>query len=212
MYNCSFIESIITVIDSKRHGKAYDTAHVEYLFSTNAPIPDTELFFVPRIELMPDNIISILKLGNFQFLPIPKSEIVNSLTNYLQEVQENKKDETLADSMIGISTSYMNTVKAETIGGNFYRLSYDYAIYPESDNSFIINAKLPLKGFSLPTGGQTRFITILPLNVKLDSAATKGVSLNNQEVQEQTANAANGRTVVSFFYQNDPDFTVKYNY
>jgi hypothetical protein len=212
MYNCQFVESIITVIDSSRHGLKYDIAHVEYLFSTNTPIPQDESFFVPGIELMPDNILQILKLGNFEFVPIPKSEVVNSLNNYLQEVQENKKDETLADSMIGISTSYMNIIKANPLASNFYRLSYDYAIYPENDNSFIIYAKLPIKGFTLPAGGQTRFITILPVNAKYDPTATKGVALNNPDIQEQATNIANGRTVLSFFYQNDPDFTVKYKY
>lgn len=212
MYNCNFVESIITVVDSFKRGKKYDIAHVEYLFSTDTPIPAEELFFVPGIEVMPDNIISILKLGNFEFIPIPKSEVVNSLNNYLQQVQENKKDETLADSMIGISTSYMNTIKPEAIGTNFYRLSYDYAIYPEKDNSFMIYAKLPIKGFSLPAGGQTRFITVLPINAKPDPAVTKGIALDKQEIQEQSVNVANGRTVISFFYQNDPDFIVKYNY
>lgn len=212
MYNCNFVESIITIIDTSKHGKIYDTAHVEYLFSTDVPIAADELFFVPRIEIMPDNILKILKLGNFQFIPLPKSEVVNSLNNYLQEIQENKKDETLADSMIGISTSYMNAIKAELIGPNFYRLNYDYAIYPETDNSFMLYSKLPIKGFALPVGGQTRFIVILPINTKSDPAVTKGTALNNQEIQEQTANVANGRTVISFFYQNDPDFTVKYNY
>jgi hypothetical protein len=208
LYNCNTVESIITII----HGQTYDTAHVEYLFSTTTPISPDELFFVPGTQLIPDNIMKILKLGNFQFVPIPKSEVVNSLNNYLQEVQEGKKDETLADSMIAISTSYMNTIKATSIGANLYRLAYDYAIYPETDGNFIVYSKLPVQGFSLPAGGQTRFITILPINAKYDSAATRGVAFNNPDIQEQATNAANGRTVLSFFYQNDPDFTVKYRY
>lgn len=208
MYTCTSAELIMTVM----HGQNYDTAHVEYLFSTNAPIAQDELFFVPGIELMPKNIMDILKLANFQFVPIPKTEVVNSLSNYLQEVQDGKKDETLADSMIAISTSYMNTIKADTINPNSYRLKYDYAIYPENDRSFIVNATLPIKGFSLPTGSQTRFVTILPLGAKYDPVATKGKAINNPDIPEHTANIANGITIIDFFYQNDPEFTVKYNY
>ncbi|UFT98109.1 hypothetical protein KO561_12945 [Radiobacillus kanasensis] len=209
-------ETIMTVTPTYAHNKHHDLVHVETFFRTTASIAEDEVFYVPGKEEVPSHILEILELGGFTFEPIVASEVTSQVSNFADVIAKGTKEEALADAMIGLGSKYLNAVKLKSIGEgtNFYHLSYDYALIPETDGSFVIQTTLPHKGFNMPTGGQVRFVVVLPAGAKCDRAATKGeVPGTTQILEEPTpANVANGREVVSFFYQNDPKFTVKYKY
>lgn len=214
MYNCQLHESVLTVSPTYKYNGKYDLVHVEAIFQTTEPIPDSDIFFVPSLEEVPNHILEILRIGGFSFQPIPKSIVIQEIANFASTIDTENKAETISDAMLGIAAQYMNKVKMNHIGNNFYHLSYDYALMPNpSDGSFVIKATIPFKGFQMPRGGQVRLITVLPTGAQVNRDLTKGIIANNQVLEEQEpVNVANGRTVVSFFYQNDPDFTIVYRY
>lgn len=217
MFNCRTHATVMTVIPSSRTNHAHDLIHVESTFTTDVPIPDAEnIFFVPGTQPVPPDILKMINNGGFTFEPIPKSEVIKQVTDYAQEISQNQPAAAISDAVMGIATQeYMQqvTMKAEPVGSTFYHLSYDFILLPESDGSFELKTTLPYKGFQMPAGGQVRLIVVLPVGATCDTNATKGTLLNGQQIQEATpANVANGAQVVSFFYQNDPDFLVKYKY
>jgi len=214
MYDVQLHETVMTVSPTSRYNAKFDIVHVETIIKTAQPIPSEDIFFVPSMDKVPSHILEILELGGFCFEPIPMSEVTRQISNFEQAVKNGTKEETLADAMVGLGAKFMKQVKMTPIGDNFYRISYDFALMPEDDGSFVIQTTLPHKGFNMPRAGQVRFIVVLPTNAKCDRDATKGeVEGSHQIIDEPTPpNVANGRQVVSFFYQNDPKFTVKYKY
>lgn len=219
MFNCKFHETVMTVIPASRYTPSHDhdLIHVESTFTTDAPIQDSDnIFFVPGTQPIPTDILNMINKGGFTFEPIPKSEVIKQVADYAQEISQNQQAAAVSDAVMGIATQqYMQQIsmKAEPTGSTFYHLSYDFILLPENDGTFELKAKLPYKGFDMPAGGQVRLIVVLPVGATCDTNATKGTLLNGQQIQEATpANVANGVQVVSFFYQNDPDFLVKYKY
>lgn len=215
MYNCKLQEAVITVSPTSRFGLDHDVAHVETFFLTDSPIPETEIFLIPHRELIPPEILQVLRLGKVNLLPIPKSEVLQNISDFPSEVAGAKRDEAIADAALGIAALYMQPIslKAEVQNqqGSLYRLSYDFTLYPDTNGNFYIYTKLPLPGFTMVQGGHIRFITVLPSGAQYDPNETKGIALNNQVLEEQFANLVNGQ-IIGFFWQNDPEFTIKYRY
>lgn len=213
MPNCTLQEAVITITPTSRYGQPFDTAHVETIFVLDAPVPQGEVFLVPGDQLIPNEIMQVLRLAKLDFTPMPKSEVIANLSDFTQQVDQQNKEAAIADAALGLAAVYMKPIQFQPIPNtNFYRLSYDYTIYPDASGNFYVYAKLPFRSFQMPGGGQVRLIVVLPTGAQFDPAETKGIALNGQTVEEQQAVAANGRQVISFFWQNDPDFTVKYHY
>lgn len=212
MYPCRIQEAVITVNPTSRYGQTFDIAHVETIFLMDNPIPENEIFLVPSDENIPVEILNLIRLAKVSFAPIPKSEITASISDLTQEVEQGQKEAVLTDTALSLAAVYMRPITFQPIGNNFYRLSYDYKLFPDTSGNFYIYTKLPFRGFDMPQGSQVRFITVLPTGVQVDEAETKGIDLNQQIINEQLVDVASGRRIISFFWQNDPDFTIKYRY
>ncbi|MHB1420828.1 MAG: hypothetical protein ACYCX4_14825 [Bacillota bacterium] len=213
MPNCSLQDAVITVTSASRYGLPYDLAHVETIFQLDSQLQPEDVFLVPGDQFIPNEIMNILRLAKLDFTPMSKSEVVANLSDFTQEVTEQNREAVIADAAIGLAAVYMKPVQFQQIGSsNLYRVSYDYTIFPNQDNNFYVYARLPFRSFPLSTGGQIRLVVVLPAGAQFDPAETQGVALNGQVIEEQQAVAANDKQVISFFYQNDPDFTVKYRY
>ncbi len=214
MYNCRNQETIITVIPTSRHGQPFDIARVEAMFQLDEQLPETETLLVPQMELIPQDLLQALKLLNVHLAPMPESYVNQALSDYAQETADPNRDkETREDSAIGLVRKYLVKIPAQKVGtDNYYRVSYEYSLFPDENGFYNIYATLPFKGFNMPTGSQIRFITALPVGAQIDRDATRGTDLNQQLVDEQVTDVAAGRQIVSFFWQNDPDFVVKYRH
>src|SRR4051794_16911871 len=86
MYNCQIHESVLTVSSTYKHNHKYDLVHVEAIFQTTEPIPDTDIFFVPSLVEVPSNILEILRLGGFSFQPVPKSVVIQEVSNFANNI------------------------------------------------------------------------------------------------------------------------------
>ena len=175
------------------------------------PIPESEVFLIPGDIPLPQEVINLNRLAKVSFAPMPKSTVVSNISDIAQEVEQGKKEEVIFDAALSITAVYMRPITFHPIGGNFYRLSYDYNIYPDPNGNFYIFAQLPFQGFDMPAGGEVRFVVTLPPSSILDQNETKGIDLNQNPIEEQVAEAQ-GKPIVWFYYQNDPEFIVKYSY
>jgi hypothetical protein len=212
MYNCISQETLITVIPTSRHGQPYDIARVEATFQLDGPIMENDLLLVPQMELIPKRMLEMLKLSRVNLAPMPESYVTKALSDYEVESNDPNRDkETEEDAMLGMVRKYLSKTVPQQIGSDyFYRVSYEYTIFPNESQSYFLYAAVPFKGFELPTHGQIRFICLLPTGSRI--IATTGKDINSQQLQADVDDVAQGKPVISYFWQNDPDFEVEYTY
>ncbi len=212
MFKCLMQDTVITVTPTSRYGQEYDTARVETYFQLESALPENEEFLIPGMTKIPEEDLGLFRAGKFQFGPISKSVVVQEVQDYASQVASGSAEGIRTDIALGLATLYMQPVKLKQIGPNVYHLSYEYSIYRDpADDHFSIYQTLPFKGFDMPQG-TVRFTTVLPAGVRLHSDATQGKDLVGNIIDDQSQTFANGMTVVSFFYQADPDFLIKYTY
>jgi hypothetical protein len=212
MYTCVNQETLITIIPTSRHGQPYDIARVEALFQLNEPLTGNDPLLVPQMELIPKDILEMLKLSRVNLVPMPESYVTQALSDFaIESGDPNREQETREDAMLGLVRKYLNKVTPQQIGTDYYyRVSYEYSVFPNEQGSYFLYATVPFKGFNVPNGSQIRFISILPAGSTVIS--TTGVDINSQAIQADQDDVAQGKPVVSYFWQNDPDFMVEYRY
>lgn len=212
MYNCVNQETLITVIPTSRHGKPYDIARVEALFQLKESITQNDPLLVPQMELIPKEVLEMLKLSRVNLAPMPESYVTQALSDFANESGDpNREQETREDAMLGLVRKYLSKVTPQQIGNDYYyRVSYEYTVYPNEKGSYSLYAAVPFKGFTVPAGSQIRFVSILPTGSTVVS--TTGTDLNKQNIKVDQDDVAQGKPVISYFWQNDPEFTVEYKY
>ncbi|WP_043933814.1 hypothetical protein [Bacillus sp. EB01] len=213
MYNCLMQDTVLTITPTSRYGKEFDTVRVETFFQLESPLPENEEFLVPGIKKIPDQDLRIFEAGKVQFAPIPKSVVIQEVQDFASQVASGSTDGVRLDALLGLSTMYMEPVKLEAITpGGIYHLSYAYSVYPETDGNFYIYQTLPFKGFNM-TRGTVRLTAVLPAGAVCDYDATNGKDISGTIIVEDESRVfSNGLSVVSFLYQVDPEFTIKYRY
>lgn len=214
MYLCQKQEAVINIIPTYKY-LGYDIVKVETTFIMDQPFPEGELVFVPTNKLIPDNIVSLVNENGFDFGPKLSSDINKRLSDFSQEVLDpNKAQETKQDAALGLLLTYMSNIQLKPIApnSNFYHLSYEFNLYPDKDGNFEFNTVLPLAGLQDAGNIEVQLFIILPQGVTFDPVNTKGISKNGQEIVEKPFVTENGRTLISFYYKQDPTFFVKYKH
>ena len=90
--------------------------------------------------------------------------------------------------------------------------TYDYKIFPD-ENNFDFIVELPFNGLGVAVGGVVQMTIIMPLNSTINQEITEGVTINGEKIEEFiTVIPEINRNIVSFRYQNDPKFTIRYHY
>lgn len=211
MYNCISQETLITVIPTSRHGQLYDIAKVEATFQLDGPINENDPLLVPQMELIPNDILEMLRISKVNLSPIPESYVIQALSDYgIESSDPNREQETKEDAMLGLVRKYLTKVVPQQIGTDyFYRVSYEYTVFPSNNQSYFLYSAVPFKGFNF-TPGNIRFISILPFGTRVVN--TSGTDINSQPLQADIDDVAQGKPVISYYWQNDPDFIVEYSY
>lgn len=214
MYVCQKQEAVINIIPTYKY-LGYDIVKVETTFTMDQPFPDGEIAFVPTNKRIPDNIISLVNENGFDFGPKLSSDINKRLADFSQEVADkNKEQETRQDATLGLLLTYMDNMPLKPIvpNSNFYHLSYEFNLYPDKNGNFEFNTVLPLAGLQDAGNIEIQLFIVLPQGVTFDPVNTKGISKNGQEIVEKPFVTENGRTLITFYYKQDPTFLVKYKY
>lgn len=202
---------------SRSNGGQYDLVHVENIIQTDVPIPTDKFWFVPNGVTSNPVADVVFKAKNMSMYPISEEELLKGTEDIIAQARSGSFDGVLEDSSKLMMMSLMKKQALEPITGatNCYRLAYDYKLFPvlNAPNTFDFKVQLPFSGLGVATGGIVQMTIIMPLNSRIDPNVTEGTDINGQKIQEVTTLIPNiGRNVISFKYQNDPMFTIRYLY
>jgi hypothetical protein len=199
---------------SQSNGGQYDLVHVETIIKTDSPIPQDKYWYVPSGVTSNPIADTVFKSLNMSMYPTSEEELLSGTQDIFDQAKSGNFEGTLEDSSKLMMLSLMKKQSIEPLVGttNCYRLAYDYKIFPVNNN-FDFKVQLPFSGLGIVTGGIVQMTIIMPLNSVLDSQATEGVAVNGQKIEELITPIQNiGRNIISFKYQNDPMFTIRYHY
>jgi hypothetical protein len=199
---------------SQSNGGQYDLVHVETIIKTDTPIPPDKYWYVPSGVTSNPIADAVFKSKNMSMYPTSEDELLAGTQDIFDQAKSGNFDGTLDDASKLMMLSLMKKQPLEAIVGssNCYRLAYDYKIFPVA-NSFDFKVQLPFSGLGMIGGSIVQMTIIMPLSSVLDPVATEGVAINGQKIEEIAVNIpAINRNVISFRYQNDPIFTIRYHY
>lgn len=199
---------------SRSNGGQYDLVHVETIIKTDTPIPQNQYWYVPSgVTSNPASDV-FFKAMNISMYRTSESELLAGTQDVFDQAKAGNFDGTKEDCSKLMMLSLMKKQSLEPIVGatNCYRLSYDYKIFPVANN-FDFKVQLPFSGLGMVNGSVVQMTVIMPLGSILDPVTTEGVAVNGQKIQELVTPISNiGRNIISFRYQNDPMFTIRYHY
>lgn len=216
------LQDVTAIINgtSLYNGGLYDTCHVEMLLVSDEPIPPESSWYVPKQDnpTIPPIVAEIFKMTNIKYYPQSEATLTTGLNDTLDQAKNNDLAGVLEDVPRLLLLSILKKANLNPIPNstNCYMLQYDYKLYPLPDipNTFEFYVQLPFDTLIVGGGGRVQCTILTPINSLIDTENTKGIPENNAGViEEHNTNAEySRRPVVSFQFQNDPLFVVRYHY
>lgn len=217
MPNIKLQDVTIFVNGTSRYNKnAFDTVLVKTLLQSDEPITDE--YYVPSGVTANPDIFKILDLQGLEITPFRASTLLEGTEDIQEQALNGNPSETLSDAAKLLLLSLMKKSQLVPVVGskNTYELTYEYKIFPlkENPNSYQFEIRVPFDGLGIhPQGGRVEVTVILPRMAQVDGNLTKGVDEQGVEIQEVLYPTPNvNRQIVTFSYQKDPLFTIRYNH
>ncbi|KUP25802.1 hypothetical protein [Paenibacillus sp. DMB5] len=213
------LQDVVIIVNgtSRYNGNSYDTVLVKTMIKTDEPILDE--YYVPSGVTAPPAILELLRLQNLEVTPFKASTLLSGTEDIRDEALNGNPAGTLEDAakLLLLSVLKKSTLVPVPGSTNLYELTYEYKIYPLTaqglPNSYELQIRVPFDGLEMAAGGRVEVSVILPRFVEIDPIATQGKDLNGLEISELVYEMQNvNRKSVTFSYQNDPLFTVRYNH
>jgi hypothetical protein len=202
---------------SRFNNNAFDTVTVKTTIQTDEPI--TEDYYVPSGVTVTPGIIDLLKLQNLEVTPFKASTLLSGTEDIQTQALNGNPSGTLEDAAKLLLLSILKKTPLVPIAGavNTYELSYEYKIFPLAamglPDSYDFQIRVPFDGLGIVQGGRVEVTVVLPRFAEPDPNETKGIDLNGSEISEIFYEMPNvNRKAVTFAYQNDPLFTVRYTH
>jgi hypothetical protein len=217
MTNIKLQDVTVVVNGSSRfNGNQYDSVMVHTTIITDSPL--TESYYVPAGVSLPNPALELIKLHGLEYRPYRASLLTEGTENIIQSSLAGDTTDTLKDSAKLILLSALKERHLEQvaqIGNSFvYELKYDYKIFPlHNSQDYQFEIRLPFDGIQMINGSRVQLTVLTPTGAVINGVETKGIDENGQEIHEMIQQLQNSnRTVVSFNYQLDPLFTVRYSH
>lgn len=216
MVNIKYQDVTVVVSGSSRYnGNQYDSVMVHTTIITDSPLTDS--YYVPAGVSLPNPALELIKMQCLEYRPYRASSLTEGTENIIQSSLSGDTTDTLKDSAKLILLSALKERQLEQValvGNSFvYELKYDYKIFPLQSQEYQFEIRLPFDGIQMANGSRVQLTVLTPSGAVINSVETKGIDDNGQEIQEMIQQLQNSnRSVVSFNYQLDPHFTVRYNH
>ncbi|EES49117.1 hypothetical protein NE172_05035 [Clostridium botulinum] len=211
------LQDVNTVVHgTSRHGLDYDIAHVTMLIQTDEPISTDYEWAIPHIEDIPSKAIALLKDGKTPIYPMLKSKLRQDINSFSENVDTNNMTELLDDIEKALMLTCMHVTPLEPLENNNcrYLVSYKYRLYPVETDNFEFKVLLPFDGLGICNGGKLQLTLIAPIGATINPTITDAKDFNGQSVADETITQICNvnKNIVSFEIQQDPIFTIRYNY
>ncbi len=201
---------------TSQYGLNYDTVHVETLFKTDNTVPPETAWYIPSGASIPPVVTELYQISSqdIPMYPIFAEYLLKDTEDIRQQATDGNFQDTAKDAAKLLLLSVLKKATISPVPGtnNIFFVCYDFKLYKNSQGFFDFMFQIPFDGFGFPAGGQVKANIILPENAKIDATRTKGTTPTGAEIQESNGNTPTGRPIVSFTYQNDPNFIVSYSY
>ena len=201
---------------TSQYGLNYDTVHVETLFKTDNVVPPEISWYIPSGVSIPPLVLELYQISSqdLPMYPVLAETLLKDTEDIREQAAQGNFQDTAKDAAKLLLLSVLKKATISPVPGtnNIYLVSYDFKLYKNQQGFFDLMFQIPFDGFGFPAGGQVKANIILPEGVKVDEAKTKGIATNGAEIQEVNGSAPTGRPIISFIYQNDPNFIVSYSY
>lgn len=204
---------------SRFNNKQYDTVRVETLLTTTEPLPNEMTWYVPSGTSIPPEVASLFKAKNIRMFPQREETLLKGTEDIREEAQAENVLGVLEDASKLLLRAVLKEVPLSPIAGspNTYTLSYEYKLFPlnvdSENNNFEFYIVLPFDGLEVAQGGRVQMTILTPIGAKINPSDTRGIAENGQEISEMVSDIPHtNRQVVSFAWQNDPEFFVRYSY
>lgn len=202
---------------SRFNGGQFDTVHVETILQTDTPLTTEMEWFVPSGSTVSDEVLAFFKATNLAMYPMSAQKVMEGTQDIQQQAEAGNLQEVVNDASKLMLRAVMTKTSLKPISGasNLYHLAYDYKLFPIKENpkAFDFKVVLPFDGLGMPAGSRVQMAIIMPISSQIDAGATQGIAIGGQVIEELTQDIPNcQRKIVSFAYQNDPQFTIRYVY
>lgn len=200
---------------SRYNNNAFDTVSVKTTIVSDEPITDE--YYVPSGVTANPAILEILKLQNLEVTPFKASTLLAGTEDVQTQALNGNPAGTLEDAakLLLLSLLKKSTLVPVAGSANTYELSYEYKIFPlqNQPNSYEFQIRVPFDGLGMTNGSRVEVTVILPRFAALDETATQGKDINGVEIKEIFYDLPNvNRKAVTFAYQIDPLFTIRYTH
>lgn len=216
------LQDVTAIINgtSRYNGNQHDTCHVEMILEASEPIPPELNWYIPKPDnpTIPPIVTEIFKLTNTFYYPQSETTLTQGLGDTLEQAKNNDLNGVLEDIPKLLLLSILKKVNLTPIlnSTNCYMLQYDYKLYPLPNiqpPTFEFYIQLPFDTLTVAQGGRVQCTILTPIGSVIDSQNTMGILENQSVIEEHATNAQySRRPVISFKYQNDPLFKVRYTY
>lgn len=202
------------ITNTSKKGLNYDKVYVQTYFETDTAIPENTNWLIPNEVSIPPKISAYLNASeSVPMYPILESDLLQGTEDIIQQSQSGNISEVDSDMQKILQRALLKVSSLEKIGTNKYFISYNYKLFPDSNNKFKFHYVLPFHGLALPNGKIIQSTVIMPLESIIDFNATKGIAENGQEINETVTKIDyTKKTIISFQYKTDPTFVIQYNY
>ena len=217
MPNIKFQDLNAVIHNTSRYGLDYDVAHVTMLMQTDELIQSDLIWAIPHIEDINPKALNLLKDGKAPLYPTLKSKLRTDVSDILQNVDSDNKEGVYDDieKLLLLMCMHETTIDPIDTSNCLYLVSYKYRLYPVEPNNFEFKVLLPFDGLNIANGGRLQVTCVTPTNAIINSSITRAEDVTNgQTVSEESVQPLSNvsKNVVTFFIQQDPIFTIRYNY
>lgn len=204
---------------SRYNNKQYDTVRVETLLTTTEPLPNEMTWYVPSGTSIPPEVANLFKARNIRMFPQREETLMQGTEDIIDQSKNENVTGVLEDASKLLLRAVLKETPLNPIAGSprTYTLSYEYKLFPldvdSQNNTFEFYIVLPFDGLEVAQGGRVQMSILTPIGAKIDPNETKGIADTGQEISEMVSEIPHtNRQVVSFGWQNDPQFFVRYTY
>lgn len=218
MANIKLQDVMIFVTGTSRYnGNGFDTVLVKTIIHSDEPILDE--YYVPSGVTASPALLDFLRLQNLEVTPFRANTLLAGTEDIQTQALNGNPAGTLDDAakLLLLSVLKKSTLTPVTGSTNLYELTYEYKIFPLTNqglpNTYELQIRVPFDGLGMVNGSRVEVSVILPRSAEIDATGTHGKDTSGQEITECVYDMPHvNRKAVTFAYQIDPLFTIRYNH
>lgn len=218
--NVSWVSLSATILSSSKYGEEYDRVKVLHEIGLQAPLQEDETFYIPAKDKPIDTRQNFPDGNITNFAGQRFKDIQDEIARFTQAVKEGNSE--AMDELYEVLRS--TTLLAPVVyakGTKILTFEYELALFPNEDKIFELSLWAPMPTFNVVTSGQVS-ATILapggnqPFGARILEAEGYIPDENGNPTQQKVTKQINQnlglRHIVSWVWQNDPLFKVRYQY